>query len=452
MTVQTRIGNALTRNLERMFPGFFVGTKHNHYADFGYPSNISFDMLYHMYKRNGLAQAAVQRTVNKTWQSNPELWETEDPDETSLEAEIRRRFDDLRFWQRLAEADRRALVGGYSAVVLRFADGQRFDQPVSLVRGGLLGLVEVIPVWASQLTVVEWVTDETSDYFGQPSMFQFNEVPVGNQLNNTKPAIAKRIHPNRVLVWSSDDTVNADSFLSPGYNDLIDLEKIKGAGGEGFWKNARSAPVLEIDKDAKLKDMAAAMNVDPSQVADAMNEQVDQFQKGFDQVLMLQGMVLKGQSITLPSPEHFFNIALQSFAASITMPIKILVGSQTGERASTEDANEWNQSNMGRRTNWVLPSIRALIHRLEEFRVLPEKDWVIHWDDLTEATMAEKLDRAAKMADINQKQKDSPVFLVDEIRAAVDLEPEPELDEFDDEEEDDPMKDDPEPPEDPEDE
>jgi hypothetical protein len=160
-------------------------------------------------------------------------------------------------------------------------------------------------------------------------------------------------------------------------------------------------------------------------VADKMDEQVADWQRGFDQLLMLQGIEAKTLGITLPSPEHFFAIALQSFAASIPIPMKILVGSQTGERASTEDAQEWAQTNMSRRNNVVIPNILKLVNRLEQIGILPEKDWHLDWTDLTESSMAEKIDRAVKMADTNQKMKDSGeiVFTHEEIRAAVDMEP-----------------------------
>lgn len=416
------------RRLEAMFPGYFPEAKHNHYRDFGYPERLTFDQIYAMYQRNGLAKAGVNKTVGKTWQTHPDLWESAKAKETDTESDIRQRFADLRVWQRLAEADRRGLVGGYSGVILRLADSKRFQEPVDRVPGGLLGLVEIIPAWAGQLTVQEWDTDETSPNYGQPKSFAFNEAQLPGAGTNATAETRTRsfqLHPDRVIVWSEDATVYAESLLAAGYNDLMTMEKVSGAGGEGFWKNAKSAPVLEIDKEAKLKDMATAMGVSEAEIADAMNEQVGDWQKGFDKLLMLQGMKATTLGITLPSPEHFFNIALQSYAASIDCPLKILVGNQTGERASTEDARDWAQTNMGRRANSVQPNIMEFVNRLERFGILPEKDWTLGWDDLTEASMSEKIERADKMAAVNQKLKDTGeyAFLPEEIRGVVGMDP-----------------------------
>lgn len=429
MSNVVRLANAAQRTLGSMFPGFFANIKHNHYRDFGFPETLNFQQLYDMYLRNGIAHAGISKTIDKTWQDQPFLLDHERDGseggakvETEVEKQIRLRFEKLRVWQHLAEADTRSMVGAYAGVILRLADSKTFDQPAEFVPGGLLGLVELIPAWEGQLTVSEWDQDQTSETYGQPKMFAFNEANVATGKANHR---AFNIHPSRVLIWSKDGTVHGRSALEPGFNDLMTMEKISGAGGEGFWKNAKSAPVFEVDKDAKISEMAKAMKVSPEELADAMNEQVEDWQKGFDKLLMIQGMQAKTLGITLPSPEHFFNIALQAFAASLSIPLKILVGSQTGERASTEDSDEWAQTNMSRRSKFTIPNIMLLVERLVSFRILPEgKDWFLDWADLTEASMGEKIDRAGKMADVNQKTGDGEwVFTPEEIRKAVGYEP-----------------------------
>ena len=403
------------RRISAMFPGYFQNAKHDHNKDFGYPDHVDFDAAYQRYLRNGIAFAGIEQTILKTWQDNPELWENKDAKETYGESEIRQKFDDLRLWQKLAEADRRSMVGGYSGLILRYADDKRFLEPVGTVPGGLDGLVDIIPAWAGQLTVSSWDTDEMSPTYGEPTMFGFNESAVGDNSDRQAKNRSFELHPDRVLIWSKDGTVHNHSILEPGFNNLIDMEKISGAGGEGFWKNAKSAPIMETDADVSIADMAKGMGVGVDEMADKMNEQVEDFNKGFDAMLMLQGMKAKTLGVTLPQPEEFFNVALQGFAASIGIPLKVLVGSQSGERASTEDADEWSRTNMARRTNTARPTIMALVKKLETVRVLPEQDWYIYWSDLTEASVGLKIDRADKMAAINQKLLDE-VYTIDEIR------------------------------------
>lgn len=402
--------------------------KHNHYADFDWPGTVDFPLAYQAYRRNGLAKAAINKTIDKTWQTQPFLLEKprdgtdgKKRDETPLELEIRLKFGKLRAWQRLMEADRRSMVGRYAGVIMRIADSQPFSAP--LVRAaGLDALKGLIPAWEGQLTVAEWGSDPTADDYGEPTMYQFNEA---NMEGTTPGARQFLVHPSRVILWSEDGTVRGTSSLEAGYNALSTLEKVSGAGGEGFWKNAKSAPVLTIDPLARLDQMAKAMGTTVEKMADLMDEQVEGWQRGFDRSLLLQGMKAETLGIVLPSPEHFYNIALQEFAASYSMPLKILVGSQSGERASTEDASEWAQTNMSRRDNETIPNIMLMVDRFVEIGVLPAKDWTIDWADLTEANMEQKIDRAVKMADVDTKLQGSGewVFRPEEIRSTVGLEP-----------------------------
>lgn len=412
------LANAVQRSLSRMFPGYFTtSTKHDHYRDFGWPETLAFPDFYRMYSRNGLAAAAIDKTTAKTWESNPEVWETAHPAESPLEEDIRRRFRRLRVWQKMAECDRRSMVGRYSGLILRLADGKQFDQSVDRVPGGLDGLVEVIPAWEGQLTVANWQSNPAAPDYGRPVMFQFNESAVGQQDQPRQFPV----HPDRVIVWSDDGSVLCTSALEPGFNCLIDLEKIMGAGGEGFWKTSRGAPVIEAPQGVTPSQVAEGMGVNLSDLASAINDQVDAFQQGFDKGLLLGGMTAKPMQISLPQPEEFFNAPLNSFAASMQMPVKILIGNQTGERASTEDSRDWAQTCNSRRINRCVPLIEEFVDRLVAWGMLPERDWTVHWADLTEATATDKLARAATMATINTQTQpgDDPAFTSEEIRVAA---------------------------------
>ena len=412
--------NAARRRLNDLFGGVYRGQqKHDHYKDFGWPDFIEFDQTYRMYRRNSLATAVVEKTIGKTWQDNPALWETENPKESAIEADIARKFDQIRAWQKMAEADRRSLVGRYAGVILRLADGKQFNEPVDRVPGGLDGLVDLIPFWESQMQISMWYSDPLEARYGEPMLYEFNESSLGGDVHAVRQF---PVHPDRVIIWSEDGTVNCRSALEPIYNDLIDVEKVKGAGGEGFWKTSRGAPILEAPAGVSPQDLQRMMGVSTNaEVQDAMNEQIDSFSEGFDRALFLMGMTAKPMQISLPSPEHFFAAPINSIAAAKQIPVKILMGSQTGERASTEDANEWSQTCNSRRVNRCKPLIMDLVQRMVRFGILPPRDWFVGWQDLTEATAGERMERAFKMADINAKTgpADIPPFDENEIREAA---------------------------------
>lgn len=427
------------RNLNTLFgTSRAFSTKHDFNLDFGYKDDLNFDDFYELYKRNGVANAVVKKTVAKTWETMPTLMETkEEHDETGVEKEIRKLFRKTRFWQMLKETDKRGLVGEYSGVIFQLADGQPFDAPVNGVPGGLKGLVNLIPAWEGQLQISEWDQDRTSATYGQPKMMTFTESSVDADQGKTR---SFQVHPDRVYIWSQDRTTFNDSDMEPVYNTLSDMAKIRGSGAEGFWKNARAQPVLQADSDVNFTQLAQMLGTDLAGLPEALDNVVADWSKGFDQSLMLQGMEAKTLGVQLPTqPEQYYNIAAREVAAAWEIPEKVLFGNQTGERASTEDAAAWNRTNMARRNDIVIPNIMDVLERLEEFGILPERDWWLDWDDLTGATEEQKFDRMGKMADANQKMAGtgSVVFTDDEMRAEVDMPPAEDdgLTEFDDEDE-----------------
>jgi hypothetical protein len=394
--------------------------KHNINYDFGYPetSELNFTLFYDMWRRNGFAHGLTEKTASKTWQEFPEMWESETrvaDGETKVEKDIRQHFASIRFWQQLKETDMRSMVGKYAAVILQLGDALEYHEPVERVRGGITGLVGVLPAWEGQLEPSGWDTDQKSPSYGKPKMYKFNESAVDQETGKVRTFM---VHPDRVLIWSRDGTTFGDSKLEACYNALIDMEKIRGAGGEGFWKNAKSQPVLEADPDVDFAQLATMLGVEVEGIADALDEVMGKWSKGFDNSLMLQGMKVKNLPVTLPNPKESFSVATQEVVASWPIPQKELIGMQTGERASTEDAASWSQTNMGRRDSLVIPNIMALMDRLEKWGVIPERDWFVSWSDLTAPTLEEKLQIGERMANINKAMfaTGELVFSEDEIR------------------------------------
>lgn len=425
--------NSVVRHLATQFPGFYNGSpKHDNWVDFGFPANITFAQYFQMYKRNALGKAGIQRIVQKTWRDYPVL--VNDPEvheQNTEEKAVADAFSRLMFWERLMDLDEKGRVGCYGALIFRFADGQAFKEPVNSIGSGLNGLIEIIPVFSEQLVVSTVESDEKKENFGQPTMYGFNEAAVITDINksNVKGNRSFEVHPDRVHIWSKDSTVFGLPALEAGFNDLLTIEKIIGSGGEGFWKNAKSAPILNMDKDASPESLAAAMGVPVSELTDKLNEVIKDWQRGFDQLLFTQGIDTKTLNVRLPQPKEFVDAATQSFAASLSIPMKILLGSQTGERASTEDGKEWCETVMSNRNNFVIPNINRIITRLQGFSVVPKGEWIVSWTDLTEATAAEKMEHAEKMASVNQKLLGSGerAFTIDEIRDAVGLQPSDDL-------------------------
>lgn len=428
--------NVVARFFSQFLPTTGDTKRPTAWHDYGFPQGLYFRDYWSMYKRNGIAKAGVMRHIEKTWTSPPEV-------RTDVEAkelnDWEKGFADMakrtQLWNALRGADKRNRVGRYAGVVLLFADNKRLQEPVDRVPGGWNGLARVIPVYESQLEPISWNNDQRSPDYGQPTMYLFNETAVGDK-STTDPGRSVEIHPSRVHIWAEDaddGSIYGTPALEAGYNALVTMEKISGAGGEGFWKIARAAMSMNIDKDANLNNLARLLGTDVEGVADKIEGVMKEFTSGADKSLLLQGMEAKPIDMNMPSPKEFFAVALQEFAASLPVPLPILMGHQTGERASGEDANEYDSIITTRRSMFVTPQIEGLVEHLMSVGVVPPTDeFTVVWEDLSAPSLGEQLDSATKMATINKAAAGSGIpapYSADEIREVTGHDPmEDELD------------------------
>lgn len=439
-TYRTFLLNSLVSRMRASALGgqFGGGPKHNHYEDFGWPEEVTFQDLQLMFTRNGLAIAAIEGHIAKIWESDPELYEAEAAHlETPLEASFKRWAEDIRLWQKLAEADRRGMVGDYSGLILQVADNLNWDQPLGQVRG-LEEVWDLIPVWEDELIPAAWDTDQKSRRYGRPTSYNYQEQPLRRAKGNAPQPRQLTLHHSRVVLWSSTGDLLGRSLLRPGYNALLDAEKVIGGGSEGFWKNARQSMSLDIDTNSDMGKLARALGVGIEELGAKLNDVVDDWAKGFDKALITQGIKPETFNITMPQPAEFQDGPIHMFAASVRMPVRVMIGNVTGERATTEDELAWSKRCNSLRTKEKIPLIKTFLNRLEACGALPRVDWYIEWGDLTEGTLTERLDTAAKMADINAKMLgtgDSLPFSSDEIREAAgyDADEEDDFDEGDEE-------------------
>ena len=407
------------------------------WQEYGYPTNLDFDDFYRLYERHGVGHGAVQRLLEKCWETDPWVIQGDEWDEkrpaTPWEESLRLMFKRLQLWDVFTDGDRPRMVGHYSGLLLQVADGQRWDQPLIPKRGLLF---KVIPAWEGQLKPTSWDENPDSPGYGQPSMWEYQEDQV-RENEEAAPGRVVQIHPSRVVILG--DVRDGVPFLKAGYNDCVNIEKILGGTGESYLKNAARQVAVEYDKDVDLGSIAQAHGVSLTELQQLFNDQARRLNIGNDVLMVLQGGKANPLVANVPDPEPPFNVSLASFAASVQIPVKVLVGMQTGERASTEDIRDFNKRGQQRRLKRLAPDVHKFVTHLIHKRLIdapPGAEFTVMWDDLSESTQQEKLDNATKMAEINAKMLASgaPVFTVEEIREAAGYDneaPEPVLPDVD---------------------
>lgn len=396
--------------------------RHSAWCEYGFPGQVTYENLYALYRRGGIAHGAVEKLVGKCWQTNPELIEGDDADEskdeTPWEKSAKKVFT-KRLWRAFAEADRRRLVGRYAGILLHINDSRKWDQPV--VRGKSLKKVTI--AWAGSLTVSQWVTDENSADYGQPKQWKYVEsLPNGGTYQ-------RFVHPDRVFILG-DYSNDAIGFLEPGYNACVSLEKVEGGSGESFLKNAARQLNVNFEKEIDFNNLASLYGVSIDELQDKFNEVAGEMNRGNDVLMTTQGATVAPLVTAVADPSATYNVNLQTFAASVDIPVKVLVGMQTGERASTEDQKYFNARCQSRRGDLSF-EIEDFSDKLIELKIIDAvSEKTVIWDDLNEQTGTEKLANAKTMAEINQTSQGSgenPAFSREEIRTAAGYE---NVDEF----------------------
>ncbi|MBK0698910.1 DUF1073 domain-containing protein [Klebsiella aerogenes] len=396
--------------------------RHSAWCEYGFPEQVTYENLYALYRRGGIAHGAVEKLVGKCWQTNPEIIEGDDADdskdETAWEKNTKKVFT-KRLWRAFAEADRRRQVGRYAGILLHINDSKTWDQPV--FRGKSLKKVTI--AWAGSLTVSEWVTDQKLADYGQPKQWKYVESLPNGGTNQ------RFVHPDRVFILG-DYSNDAIGFLEPGYNACVSLEKVEGGSGESFLKNAARQLNVNFEKEIDFNNLASLYGVSIDELQDKFNEVAGEMNRGNDVLMTTQGATVAPLVTAVADPSATYNVNLQTFAASVDIPVKVLVGMQTGERASTEDQKYFNARCQSRRGDLSF-EIEDFSDKLIDLKIIDAvSEKTVIWDDLNEQTGTEKLANAKTMAEINQTFQGSgenPAFSREEIRTAAGYE---NVDEF----------------------
>lgn len=432
---------ARANNLDFRFYGTSNTKRKTLYREFGYPEVLGFDDFYRAYKRNAVARAAVRRVIDNCWQDNPEIFEGEEKEDgakkdSAWDKRVNKLFKKL--WKQIKGADRRNFVGNCSALLIQLKDGGKWHAPVNTTTVRSLqekALVRLIPVWEAQLDVSQWNNDPDSDTFGMPKMYQFTEMPVGSE--SGRPGRIIDVHPDRVFILAEgadDDGMDGESMLEAGFNKLLDIEKISGGSAEGFLKNASRQLNFNFSAKTNFSQLARALGVSESELSDAMDEQTRRLNNNTDSAVMMQEGDASVLSVAAADPEPTWRTALNEFCATIPIPVKILIGMQTGERASTEDMKDWAKTGNARRAGFLADVVEGIVRWFIRLEIIPapaEEEITIHWSDLLAPGDAEKIEAMSKMADVADKTQRAfsrSAISENEVREAGGMKPDPELD------------------------
>lgn len=342
------------------------------YDVLGYPTKILPIDCFNKYYRHDLSQAIINKPVDKTWRGDVAILEADDDKETALETAWNELYTDLSLKSTFIQADKLTGLNEYGVIFLGFNDVTDSAQLALPVNQGLskLQLLYVRAFGANKALINTYDTNPASKRYCKPELYQ---IQIEDTLNLT-------VHHSRIIHIIDnplESEVKGKPRLEVVFNRLEDLEKLLGGSAEMYWKGARPGYHGKIDPDYTMSDTTKA----------DLKDQMEEYEHNLRRFITLQGMEIKELGTQVADPKSHVEIQLMMISAVTNIPQRILLGSERGELASSQDADEWLSYIAARRESFAeLRIIKPFVNRLIEYKVLPAqmdgKNYTIQWDDL----------------------------------------------------------------------
>lgn len=362
--------------------GLLMDGNRDIYEAAGYPKYLDFKRHYKpMYERGGIAARIVNAPADESWRKLPQIYEGDSPDTGDTETafckawnEFAKNFGKRGLYHYLHRLDRVSGIGRFGVLFFGLAGDDDLTQPVTGQAD--LRYVTVLEEGSVSFGVID--SDVQSPRFGMPETYHvtvehsFGMVRDGSGNSNDSKATSQtmEVHHSRILHVAEDATTN-DLFGTPrlkaGYNYLLNIMKILAGAGEAAWKLMDSGNLFTTADGYELPRQGSAERK-------ALEEQVENHWNGLTRGLLAEGLAPMPIGGSVTDPSGLVNIFVSMLSATIDMPQRILMGSERGELASSQDSIDWLESIEERRQNHVEPMIlRPIIEMLAEWGVLPNK-------------------------------------------------------------------------------
>jgi hypothetical protein len=333
------------------------------YAALSYPDQITFEEMYERFERQDIAKAIIQRPVKATWSGLLDVFETSEEEDTELEKEWARLSQALNFKTEFERVDMLASIGDFAIIFLGYSDVTslaQYSQPVRKRDGLKLVYLRSFAINAIQIT--QFDTNIYSPRFGLPEIYTI-QFAAGD--NASVPSQSIEVHHSRVIHVMQNNLVSnyrGIPILKSVYNRLIDLEKLVGGSAEMFWRGARPGYQGVLKDDYMLSEKSKA----------ELEVQLDEYENDLRRFLILDGVEISNLETQVSDPANHILAQIQMISADTGIPMRILLGSEKGELASTQDRDSWFDFIDNRRTEYAEPRIlKPFIDRLIETGILP---------------------------------------------------------------------------------
>lgn len=345
----------------------------------GYKAALCYADYKAYYERGDIAHRLVKAYPEATWSHPPTI---EEDDEKDDQTPFELAWDDiamrLSVFAKLERADMLANLGQYSILLIGLRNQGDLQQPAGRVRSAE-DLLYLTPYSEELVEIASFDEQEDSPTFGKPLTYLVNMARRSQSAGRVATSLRRvPVHASRVLHVAEDlldDEVYGIPRLQPVLNKLDDLLKVVGGSAEMFWRDAKRRIALELREGYRLE----------AAEEDTITEEVSEYMHDLKDFIRVKGVDVKDLSGVVASPQDHFDVLLSVIAGTTGIPKRILMGSERGELASTQDERAWLQRINRRQQQFAEQRmLRPLIEQFILLGALPEpaQPYSIVWDNL----------------------------------------------------------------------
>lgn len=400
-------------------------SQYNGYRDLnsilGYDETIEIAQYRYAYERGGIAKRIVEIFPRATWGNGFDIADNTInlKRKTPYEKEVLRLYRKLNVHQKLLQATILAYIGHFSVILIGAPGDPETELPK---KTGPNDIAYLYPLGEDKAKIVETVGQNNQSKeviydprYGLPLYYEINlsgfsaESVSSRVSNGASSSFARKVHYSRVIhiVRSPlDSEIIGEPILRSVWNLLSDLKKIIGGLSEAALRRGWPGLHVNVDADARLGD--------PEK--DSIREQVDSYLLGLGNGIFTRktdiGEIATKGTIDIKSNAEAI---MQQIAGTIAAPMRLLLGSEVGSLASSQDKYNFGDRVMELRASENDPIIRQFNDRMTEYGYLPQPrngEYEILWPEEEELNEESKA-RTAKL------MKEGKVLTDEEIRDRI---------------------------------
>lgn len=360
--------------------GETFGGKRDYYDEVGWPHVLTILDYQAMYERNPVAKRVVDLPANQTWNKSPEIKDdgrADGDDPTTFEQQLETLDERVRLFHHLKRVDRLARKGHFAVLLLGTGDPvEQLRQPIDVAGGKrLLYLRAYSERWVE---ISQCDNDPTSPRFGKPELYSIDT-------REGQPSV--NVHHSRVIHVAEDfdeDETYGTPALKAVFNYAQMLDQTVGASGEMWWQGAFPPRVASSQEDVAMDE----------QTREDISDQIEELRHKLRRWLTLQNIDVETMSQQVADPQGVVSVLLDLLAGGSGVPKRLLIGSERGELASTQDKATLASLVSERMRNHAEPVIvRPTIDRLINMGVIDPpagRGYTVEWPDPHEPSESER--------------------------------------------------------------